>query len=72
MKRTVTGENGCALEKPADDGLCGLIFVERRHTAFALNKLIQEMCNWDADLYFIQSCHITGQSEQSTLTKDVH
>ena len=40
--------------------LCGLVFVERRHTALALNKLIQELVNWEPDLFFVQSSHMTG------------
>ncbi len=40
--------------------LCGFVFVERRHTAHALNKLIQELVNWEPDLFFVQSSHITG------------
>ena len=44
-----------------ENTLCGLVFVERRHTAFALNKLIQELVNWEPDLFFVQSSHITGK-----------
>ena len=47
-----------------EEALCGLVFVERRYTAFALNKLILELCNWMPDLYFIKSSHITGQYRQ--------
>ena len=43
-----------------DSALCGLVFVERRHTALVLNKLIQELVNWEPDLFFVQSSHITG------------
>lgn len=44
-----------------EEGVCGIVFVERKHTAFVLNKLIVELCNWDPDLYFIRSHYITGQ-----------
>ena len=44
-----------------ENALCGLVFVERRHTALALNKLIQELVNWEPDLFFVQSSHITGR-----------
>lgn len=53
-----------------DESLCGLVFVERRHTAFALNKLIQELCNWDVDLFFVRSSHITGTMGQSSATRN--
>ena len=57
-------ENSDGTQKTEDEEeekkLCGVIFVERRHAAFALNKLIQELCIWDPDLFFIQSHHITG------------
>ena len=46
--------------KAEDESLCGVIFVARPHTAFVLNKLIQEVCNWDPDLFFIKSSHLTG------------
>ena len=45
-----------------DDSLCGIVFVHRRHTAFALNTLIVELCNWDLDLFFLKSHHITGHA----------
>ena len=47
-------------ETKEEESICGIVFVERRHTAFALNKLIVELCNWDPDLFFIRSHHITG------------
>jgi endoribonuclease Dicer len=50
-----------------EENLCGVVFVERRHTAFVLNKLLVELCNWDTDLYFVKSHHICGQS---TVGKD--
>lgn len=58
VKRAVTHQRKA--EAPEEEGLSGVIFVERRHTAFALNKLIVELCNWDPDLFFVQSHHITG------------
>ena len=52
------------------EGLCGLIFCERRHTAFMLNKLITELCNWDPDLFFLKSHYMTGHSRQTGKGKD--
>ena len=66
VKRTEIGES----KSKEENSLCGLVFVERRHTAFALNKLIQEMCNWEPDLYFIQSNHITGQGTKQSGGKE--
>ncbi len=66
VKRTEIGES----KSKEENSLCGLVFVERRHTAFALNKLIQEMCNWEPDLYFIQSNHITGQGTKQAGGKE--
>lgn len=43
-----------------NDGICGTVFVNHRHIAFALNKLIVELCNWDPDLYFVRSHYIAG------------
>ncbi|CAH1790780.1 unnamed protein product [Owenia fusiformis] len=45
------------------DALCGIVFVERRHTAVALDKLLQEFCNWHEDLFFLNSAHLTGYSQ---------
>ena len=60
VKRTGEANGVPANEVKEEESLCGIIFVERRHTAFSLNKLLQELCNWDTDLYFIQSHHLTG------------
>ncbi|ELU12939.1 hypothetical protein CAPTEDRAFT_223153 [Capitella teleta] len=57
-KRAVTHHR--RQDNPEDESLCGVVFVERRHTAFVLNKLIVELCNWDTDLFFVQSHHICG------------
>ena len=48
--------------EPDDGAICGIVFVERRHTAFALNKLITELCNWDTELFFVRSHHMTGRT----------
>ncbi|XP_013409876.1 LOW QUALITY PROTEIN: endoribonuclease Dicer-like [Lingula anatina] len=48
-----------------EGALCGIVFVERRHAAFALHKLIEELCNWDTELFFVRSSHITGHSAKS-------
>lgn len=42
--------------------LNGLVFVERKHTAFALHKYIEELCIWDCDMYFIRSSFMIGTS----------
>ena len=39
-----------------------LVFVERKHVAFALNKLLVELCNWDVDLFFIWSHYAAPNS----------
>ena len=44
-----------------EDPLCGLVIVERRHTAFVLNKLLEEMCVFDENLFFLHSLHFVGQ-----------
>ncbi len=45
-------------EEKEKDSLYGLVFVERPHTAVALNGLIVELCNWDPDIFFVQSHHM--------------
>ena len=62
IKRKPCGEAGD--ESKEDESLCGIVFCERRHTAFTLNKLITELCNWDTDLFVVQSHHLTGHSIQ--------
>lgn len=44
----------------------GIVFCETAHTAYALNKLIEELCNWDSDLYFVRSHDITGARADGT------
>jgi len=61
VRRTSTGAAGENAEPVEEEGICGIVFVERKHTAFVLNKLIVELCNWDPDLYFIRSHYVTGQ-----------
>lgn len=50
-------------DSPFDDEkkLSGLVFVDNRYVAFALNKMMEEVCSWDEDLCFVKSSHITGQ-----------
>ena len=58
-----------------EDALCGIIFVDRRNTAFALAKLLDKLCEWDESLFFLHSRHITGSvsgvagGEHSTATQ---
>jgi len=40
--------------------MCGIVFVERRHVAFILNRLLIELCNWDADLFQVRSYYMNG------------
>lgn len=41
--------------------LNGLVFVDRKHSAFALHKYIEELCIWDCDMYFIRSSYMIGE-----------
>lgn len=43
-----------------DKCLCGIVFVEHQHVAYALNKYIEEACAWDESLCFVKSTHLTG------------
>lgn len=61
--RRAVGSNGMAVTD--DEGICAVVFVAHRHTAFALNKLIVELCNWDTDLYFVRSHYIAGYTAPS-------
>jgi len=61
--RRAVGSNGTAATD--DEGICAVIFVVHRHTAFALNKLIVELCNWDTDLYFVRSHYIASYTTPS-------
>jgi len=61
--RRAVGSNGTATAD--DEGICAVVFVAHRHTAFALNKLIVELCNWDTDLYFVRSHYIASYSTPS-------
>uniref|UniRef100_A0A094ZUJ5 Endoribonuclease Dcr-1 n=1 Tax=Schistosoma haematobium TaxID=6185 RepID=A0A094ZUJ5_SCHHA len=38
--------------------LCGLILVPCQFSAYALSRLIDELCIWDVDLYFIKIGHL--------------
>lgn len=69
VRRTSAGNggDGNSTELMDEDGICGIVFVERKHTAFVLNKLIVELCNWDPDLYFVRSHYVTGQGVASAV-----
>ncbi|XP_074663232.1 endoribonuclease Dicer-S-like [Tubulanus polymorphus] len=58
-----TGEKEDGSNKE-DDSMLGIVFVERRHVAYALNKLIQELCIWDEKLYFVKSSHVMGHGQK--------
>nr|KAG5691629.1 hypothetical protein BaRGS_023800 [Batillaria attramentaria] len=60
VKKRVERNDG---DYPFDDEkkLCALVFVDNRYIAFALNKMIEEVCSWDENLCFVKSSHITGQ-----------
>ncbi|KAA3677399.1 endoribonuclease Dicer [Paragonimus westermani] len=38
--------------------LCGLVLVSCQFTAYALSRLIDELCIWDVDLFFIKPGHL--------------
>ncbi|THD22021.1 Dicer-1 [Fasciola hepatica] len=38
--------------------LCGLVLVRCQFTAYALSRLIDELCVWDVDLFFIKPGHL--------------
>jgi len=61
--RRAVGSNGTTASD--DEGICAVVFVVHRHTAFALNKLIVELCNWDTDLYFVRSHYIASYTTPS-------
>jgi len=61
--RRAVGSNGTSATD--DEGICAVVFVTHRHTAFALNKLIVELCNWDMDLYFVRSHYIASYTTPS-------
>ena len=49
--------------------LVGVVFVEQRYVAFALNKMIEEVCAWDENLCFLRSSHVTNQRGKSRLVR---
>lgn len=51
-----------------DKNLCGIVFVNHQHEAYALNKFIEEACAWDEGLCFVKSSHLTGN--KSTAKKE--
>ncbi|KAF5402375.1 Endoribonuclease Dicer [Paragonimus heterotremus] len=38
--------------------LCGLVLVSCQFTAYALSRLIDELCIWDVDLFFVKPGHL--------------
>ncbi|XP_071079246.1 endoribonuclease Dicer-like isoform X2 [Haliotis cracherodii] len=63
VKRSMEGFEDRAVScflGPDEKKLIGIVFVEQRYVAFALNKLIEEVCGWDENLCFIKSNHLTG------------
>ncbi|CAI9730629.1 endoribonuclease Dicer-like [Octopus vulgaris] len=48
------------LEQEEEKRLCGLIFVDCKYVAYALNKVIEEICAWDENMCFVKNGHITG------------
>ncbi|XP_060069957.1 endoribonuclease Dicer-like [Ylistrum balloti] len=63
-------KSGLQLFSGSDDKyLCGIVFVDHRYVAFALNKFIEEVCAWDDQLCFIKSHHITGQGSKKEGSK---
>ncbi|XP_041353083.1 endoribonuclease Dicer-like [Gigantopelta aegis] len=49
--------------------LVGVVFVEQRYVAFALNKMIEEVCAWDENLCFLRSSHVTNQRGRSRVVR---
>ncbi|XP_052768714.1 endoribonuclease Dicer-like [Mya arenaria] len=52
-----------------DKCLCGIVFVEHQHEAFALSKFIEEACSWDEELCFVKSTHMTGNKSSAKRQK---
>jgi len=65
--RRAVGSNGTSFID--DEGICAVVFVAHRHTAFALNKLIVELCNWDTDLYFVRSHYLASYTTPSEVQR---
>jgi len=49
--------------------LCGIVFVDSQHEAYALNKFIEEACSWDEGLCFVKSTHLTGNKSTAKKQK---
>ncbi|VDP89574.1 unnamed protein product [Echinostoma caproni] len=49
--------------------LCGLILVRCQFTAYALSRLIDELCIWDVDLFFIKPGHLFSQQTSDTASR---
>lgn len=52
-----------------EKNLCGIVFVNHQHEAYALNKFIEEACAWDEGLCFVKSSHLTGNKSGSKKEK---
>ncbi|XP_045154133.1 endoribonuclease Dicer-like [Echinops telfairi] len=57
-------------QAPCTNFLCGIIFVEQRYTAVALNRLIKEASKQDPELAYISSNFITGYSTETDQPQD--
>ncbi|XP_062617556.1 endoribonuclease Dicer-like [Saccostrea cucullata] len=49
--------------------LCGIVFVDHRYVALAINKFLEEVCSWDENLCFVKSQHLTGQGLKDKKSK---
>ncbi|XP_067939894.1 endoribonuclease Dicer-like, partial [Watersipora subatra] len=43
--------------------ILGLVFVNRKLSAYALHKYIEDLCIWDRDMYFIRSSYMIDVEE---------
>lgn len=44
--------------------LCGLVLVACPFAAYALSRLVEELCVWDPDLYFLKPGHLSAHQHQ--------
>nr|CAH8863218.1 unnamed protein product [Trichobilharzia regenti] len=54
----VSPKNGSTGNNISSNRLCGLIIAPCQFSAYALSRLIDELCIWDVDLYFIKIAHL--------------
>ncbi|KAL3311416.1 Endoribonuclease Dicer, partial [Cichlidogyrus casuarinus] len=45
-------------EAERNERLCGMILVDCQFTAYALSKLLEELCVWDEELFFLKMGHL--------------